>query len=301
MKKLLWGMILVLGLGGVGFWAVRRGLIKPLEVSYIFNEPGKTVKDTSAQTREMVSKIKEATGKATGNYTFWVWRYADNVSYGLGEDDLMPLASMMKVPIMVATLQAVDAGKLSLDEIYTIKPEDVRDGSSFGAGDKLDVRKMLSETGINSDNITPVALVNMVGDAAIRKALTDLGMSEKVWDTKEASAREVGEMWKILYEKNILSPDSKAILREDLTESIYEDRIAKGVTDKNTTLIHKVGTDQDVWADSGMVLDSNNTPLLVMVIMDKGVDRQESADLVPQIAGMIWNYENLKDQAADPS
>jgi beta-lactamase class A len=293
-RKIVFGvLILILLVLGAGFYLVK--FAKPVEITYKFLADTQEKVTADPKIDEVVKQVNIITGTVSGEYAFWVYRFADKKSYGWGEDKKMPMASMIKVPIMAAAIKAIDDQKLSLDGKYQVLPVDIRDGSSYEEGDVLTIENMLEETGRRSDNITPVMLVRIVGEKNVQRIVSLLGLDNNVWESKEATPAEVGEMWKKLIDSDILSADSRELLWGYLRDSIYEDRIVLGLEGlSGLKVTHKVGTDIGVWTDSGFVEDAEGNKLFVVVIMNKDTDRAEATVVVPEIAKTIGDYEFKK-------
>jgi beta-lactamase class A len=98
-------------------------------------------------------------------------------------EESFPLASAVKVPIAVATLQQVERGELGLDELITVEPSDLRPGSliteRFEPRElRLTVRHLLRLSIEVSDNTaTDLLLRRIGGPEAVALAMSDLGIS----------------------------------------------------------------------------------------------------------------------------
>lgn len=77
------------------------------------------------------------------------------------------LASMVKVPIAVAVMQAVDDGLVTLDTSLTVRADDYVDGAgrtnSASVGTPLSVRFLLEQMIVHSDNTASDMLIELVG------------------------------------------------------------------------------------------------------------------------------------------
>ena len=77
------------------------------------------------------------------------------------------LASMVKVPIAIAVMQAVDEGVVTLDTSLTVRADDYVDGAgrtnSASVGTPLSVRFLLEQMIVHSDNTASDMLIELVG------------------------------------------------------------------------------------------------------------------------------------------
>ena len=88
-------------------------------------------------------------------------------SYEYKADEPMPTASLIKLPVMIAAYDAVDKGKLSLDDMIELKKEDQVPGSGmltshFSPGTKISLRDAIHLMIVYSDNTA----TNLVLDQA---------------------------------------------------------------------------------------------------------------------------------------
>ncbi len=276
-RKLIICCFLATGVASVGVWLLAGGkwATEPLKISY------KVTRKSNAFLDRLKSRLTQDTGK----YGIFVYRLKNGVGYGINEDEIMPAASIMKIPIMVAATK-----KLNLEDTYILRDEDKQTGSGpiefMDAGTVFTVNELMQNTGLKSDNTAAVVLANMVGRDYMPTVLTDLGMASSSFSDNTTTARDVGSMWVQIY-KNYLTP-----LKDDLVNSIYEDRLPAGLPSDGLEVVHKVGTGEGIWADAGIVMAEEP---LIIVILNKDVDPDQAGKTVPEITKMIWEYEtNVK-------
>lgn len=83
--------------------------------------------------------------------------------------DSFPLASVVKLPIVLQVLYLYDTGKLSLDQMVEIHPEDLRPGRNnliatlIHPGISLSIRNLMELMLVTSDNTAADVLLNVVG------------------------------------------------------------------------------------------------------------------------------------------
>jgi len=287
---------LATGVASVGVWLLAGGkwATEPLKISYKVTKTGlKVTQDNSRGTSAFLDRLKSRLTQDTGKYGIFVYRLKNGVGYGINEDEIMPAASIMKIPIMVAATK-----KLNLEDTYILRDEDKQTGSGpiefMDAGTVFTVNELMQNTGLKSDNTAAVVLANMVGRDYMPTVLTDLKMASSSFSDNTTTARDVGSMWVQIY-KNYLTP-----LKDDLKNSIYEDRLPAGLPSDGLEVMHKVGTGDRVWADAGIVMPQIPNPNsqipsfepLVIVILNKDVDPDQAGKTVPEITKMIWEYES---------
>lgn len=280
-RGILW-FFLICGVISLVIWSRSQNFgtfswIKPFEVSYLIP---KSNKDTM-QLKNLIKNLQ-------GNYAILVYHLNDQTWYGLNEDMEMPAASIMKVPIMAAVLDT-----LILDDTYTLRNIDKQSGSGsiefMDEGTALTIKELVTEMGKKSDNTATSVLSQKVGDDAVLKIISDWNLHKTDYNQNTTTAYDVGEMWKRVYKK----PD----MWNYLQDSIYEDRITLGLPE-GTKFAHKVGTDDGVWSDSGIVFAPKP---FILVILTRDSDRDEAQKIVPEITKIIWEHEAKSAELLSPS
>ncbi len=97
----------------------------------------------------------------------------------LNADDLFPMASCFKIPVMVAVMRQVDAGVLRLDDRLTLTEADKSPGSTLihcHAGLRLSVRDLLYLMITLSDNTATDMLWRLVGLGSVNQVMHGLGL-----------------------------------------------------------------------------------------------------------------------------
>lgn len=289
-KLILWIFVVTGIVSGILWWwgSDKKDLIlfRPLKVNYTVEQKKFEVeKDQSSQNRNFLSTLQDKISKLQGSYAIYVFRLSENKGYGINEDVIMPAASIMKVPILLAVMKKVENGQLEMDSEYVLRDEDKQSGSGpiefMDAGTKLSVKILLAYMTKNSDNTATYVLANMIGRKEIEIEIERLGMKNTNFDENTTTAADLVTMWRKIYEMK------NEEINKLLENSIYEDRLPAGLPD-TVEVIHKVGTGEGVWADAGIVMAEEP---LVIVILNKNVDLDQAAKIVPDLTKEIWNYE----------
>ena len=241
-------LFLFLLLIGGGFWIFLNKGPGKIEIVYETKDMVQKRKDA-----KMAKTLEEFTKNQTGQYAIKVVRLMTGENYGFDENATMAARSVIKVPIILTAI------RLGYEEKYN---------------------DLLLRMGVNSDNNAQVKIEKVVGKEEIKKTLMQLDMKDTDFDQNITTAEDLAKLWKYVYE-------NKDSVEKYFVDSIYEDRISKGIPE-GVKLIHKVGTDVNIWNDSGIVVD---TKTFILVILNQGVKREEAEKAVPEITKMVWDYE----------
>ncbi len=104
-------------------------------------------------------------------------------------DQPMPTASLIKLPVMITTYQAVDDGKISLDDMIELKAEDQVAGSGllathFSPGLKLSLRDAIRLMISMSDNTATNLVIDKIGLPTTNQCMAALGCKETQLNSK---------------------------------------------------------------------------------------------------------------------
>jgi len=162
---------------------------------------------------------------------------ASGVETHVSADDLFPMASCFKIPVMVEVMRRVDAGELRLEDRVTLTEADKSPGSTLihcHEGLRPSVRDLLYLMITLSDNTATDMLWRLVGLGAVNDTMRDLGlgtidcfMPNREYFLIEAGA---GEEW-----AGLSGPEMVAHWRELEARGEHEDAFRR-VLEENARL-----------------------------------------------------------------
>lgn len=160
--------------------------IKPrivlLFVSLLFIFPVTSAQDPAMQRLEReVARLGRTSGGITGAS---IIHLETGRSVTLNAGQLFPMASSYKVPIAVQLLTMVDQGRIRLDQMIEIKPEDLHPGSGTltnlfkQPGLALSVRNLMELMLLISDNSATDVCLRLAGGAdAVTARMKEIGIT----------------------------------------------------------------------------------------------------------------------------
>ena len=245
-----------------------------------------------AKADKVSSEFREVTRKLSGVYTFFVINLESGFSYGLGQDEILQAASLIKLPTMAGMYMEAEAGRLSLDEVYTLRNEDkvAGSGSLYGkpAGTKLTYRELIEYMGQESDNTAYRAVLNILGEERVKEIINEIGMVETSLDENETTPEDIGLFFRKLWGGNLISERNRDELLGYMTGTIYEEWLVAGIPE-NVRVAHKYGRELHVVNDAGIVFAQKP---FVVVIMTKGVVESEADEIFPELTRIIYSAES---------
>lgn len=249
--------------------------------------------------REYVAKnTDEESGKDIGVYFEYL---PTGTSIGVNDQLEEKLASLIKIPVVMAAYKAVDEGKLSLDQELIITDGDL--DPSFGElwkrgkGTKISVRQAIDLAIIESDNTATKTLTHALPEGYIDDIFDSLDVPKnKNQGFTVISPKNYTSILRSLYLSSYLNRDHSNEILDILSRTNFNDRIPVGVPN-HIKVSHKIGiynlnnaspNNQPVFSDCGIVY-ANNRPYS-LCIMTKNVDESISKRHMQIISKMVYGY-----------
>jgi beta-lactamase class A len=263
-------------------------------------------------------QLEQIAGAAKGRVGVAAVVLETGASASLDPHGHYPMQSVYKLPIGMAVMQQVDAGKIKLDQKVRVTTDDfigraahspIRD--KYPNGIELSVSELLGWMLKESDGTASDVLMALAGGpSAIQAYLTDLKITEMIvldteksfsqdhslqfrnWATPEAAVA----LLRALHERRGLSEPSQALLLKLMTESTPGRRRLKGLLPRGTLVAHKTGTsgtENGVTAatnDIGIVTLPNGQHLAIAVFVgDSPADQNTREEVIAKTAKAVWD------------
>ena len=241
----------------------------------------------------------------------------------LNSQDHFPMQSVYKLPISMALMKQVDAGKIKLEQRVKIAKEDyvgraahspIRD--QYPNGTELSVTELLRFALSESDGTASDVLMKLAGGhEAVQAYLTDLGIKDMmILDTEQSFTQDHSlqyrnfatpdaavDLLRALYEHRGLSESSQALLLKFMAESTTGPKRLKGLLPAGTTVSHKTGTsgtENGITAatnDIGIITLPNGKHVAIAVfVADSPADEITREATIAKIAKAVWDSVGKK-------
>jgi len=236
----------------------------------------------------------------------------------LNPQDHFPMQSVYKLPISMAVMKQVDAGKIKLEQKVAVTKSDfvgvgqhspIRDRNPNGA--EVTVSELLRLAISESDGTASDVLMKLAGGSqAVQMYLTDLPVSDMIVLNTE---KELGQDWQVqyrnsttpdaavallraLHEKRGLSESSQALLLKFLAESTPGAKRLKGLLPSGATVAHKTGTSgvqKGITAatnDIGIITLPNGKHLAIAIFVSNSpADEATREGVIAKIAKVVFD------------
>ena len=228
-------------------------------------------------------------------------------SFAHNADKPMPTASLIKFPLMVATYQAIEDGKLDLQRQITLKKEDQVPGSGiltthFSPGTELSLHDAIHLMIVFSDNTATNLVVDQVGLPVTAKLMETLGCSDTKLHSKvyrgdttifpkrskkfglgSTSAADMIRLLGLLHKGELVSKTASEQMLEHLYKCEAKDMCQRDLP-PGTKFAQKSGSVSAVRTNAG-IIDSPGGPIAICVLTANNEDQRWTNDNAAQVLG----------------
>jgi beta-lactamase class A len=275
----------------------------------------RTVDQRNQELQNQLSQIA-STAKGKVGVAAVVLETGETVS--LKPSDHFPMQSVYKLPIGMAVMKQVDAGKIKLDQKVSVTKRDfvrvgqhspIRDQNPNGV--EITVSDLLRYAISESDGTASDVLMKLAGGPeAIQAYLTELKITDMIVLNTE---KEIGQDWQTQYrnwaspeaavslllalqERRGLSESSQSLLLRFMTESTPGAKRLKGLLPVGTVVAHKTGTSGSqngttaATNDIGIIALPNGEHFAIAVfVSDSPADEATREGMIAKIAKAVWD------------
>ena len=232
------------------------------------------------------------------------------------EDVPFHAASTMKLPVMMALFQAVDAGEMRLSEPFAVRNQfqSLVDGSPFALDPKEDgdsdlyqavgstrpLEELIRRMIVRSSNLATNLLIERIGASRATDLMRGLGAYQMkvlrgVEDEKAfkaglnntATARDLEILLTALARGGTFSQGSNDRMIEILKEQEFNEKIPAYLP-KGTPIAHKTGDITGVHHDAAIVFPPGEQPYVLVVLTRGFQDEKQANQVIAEISRAVW-------------
>jgi beta-lactamase class A len=235
------------------------------------------------------------------------------------EDEVFHAASTMKVPVMMALFQAVDAGELRLTEPIAVRNrfQSIVDGSPFALDPKEDgdpelyqalggsrpLEELIRRMIVRSSNLATNLLIERIGASRATDLMRGLGAyriqvlrgveDQKAYDAglnNTVTARDLEIAFTALAKGSTFAPASNARMIEILKAQEFNEKIPAYLP-KGTPVAHKTGDITGIHHDAAIVYPPGppgESPYVLVVLTRGYQDEKEANRVIAEISRVVW-------------
>lgn len=222
------------------------------------------------------------------------------------KDTLIPSASLIKVPIMLACFYAAEDGKINLGDEVHIKPSEVVAGSkelgNKASSSVFTVEELLRPMITESDNTAANALIDLLGFDASNEYFKKMGLkntniARKMLDFEKrkegeenyTTAQDMAYLLEGLYHESILNKDVSRKCMVLLGQQKINDRIPRKLP-RGTFVAHKTGLEKYVCHDAGIVFTDKGNFLICILTKHSDSFSRSTKKFISDVTLLTYNY-----------
>jgi beta-lactamase class A len=251
-------------------------------------------------------------------------------TYFQSADEVLPTASLIKLPVLIEVYQQVSEGKIKLTDPITLRESDKVPGSGvltehFSAGATFPLQDAVRLMIVFSDNTATNLVLDKIGIESTAKRMEAWGWPNtkihakvfkgsttsvfpersKKYGLGSTTAREMVEILEKLHDGKLVSADACKAMIEHLKSCDDRDKITRFLPPK-TVVAHKTGSVSDARTDAGIIyLPNGGGEVALCVLTADNEDKSwltENAGNVfcARVAKEVFEYFTAK-AAASPA
>lgn len=241
--------------------------------------------------------MRDYLSKQPGNIGVFFEYLPSGNSIGVNDQMEVKIASLVKIPVVMAAYKAIEDQKLQPGKVITVGQEDI--DKSFGslwrqgAGTKITVEESIRLMLVESDNTAVRALTDELPEFAIENVFDSLDIpKEKEGGYAVISPKSYTSILRSLYLSSYLQREHSNAILNTLTKTNFTDRLPSGVPG-NVSVAHKIGIYEldklhPVFSDCGIIYAPNRPYSLCVMTQD--IEEEASRSQMRTISKMVYGY-----------
>jgi beta-lactamase class A len=269
--------------------------------------PEKELKDVKARIQTLASAQKDLVA-GLFFYNPETGAYID-----VGGDKAFSAASTIKLPVLVAFFQAVDAGQVRLDETLVMRKDLVASESGVmqyqPVGTKFSALETADYMITISDNTATNMLIDRLGGiAALNQRFKSWGLNQinlrnplpDLQGTNTVTPKDLSTLMLKIGQGDLLTPRSRDlaldIMRRTVTKTLLPPGLGEG-----STISHKTGDIASVVGDSGLIGMPNGQRYVATIFVKRPHNDPRAQELIRQISKLSYQALSTTSRSAPPA
>jgi beta-lactamase class A len=260
---------------------------------------------TRAADVDLDSRIAPLVKSHKGKVAIAVKHLKTGAEYYLNADEVMPTASLIKLPIMVETYWQAHEGKVKLDATLTLRKADKVQGSGiltshFSDGATFPLKDAVRLMIVYSDNTATNIVLDQVGLPSTNARMEKLGLKEtrinakvfrpetridqergKKYGLGSTTAHEMIQLLELIEAGKAASPEACKEMLGHLKACEDKEKMTRFLP-AGTVVAHKTGSVNASKTDAG-ILYLKAGPVALCVLTDQNEDQRWVADNAAQV------------------
>lgn len=237
-------------------------------------------------------------------YSIYIKDLKNGTLCTINSDKKVPAASIIKLYVMAAAFNCVEAKKISLNERITVKKEEKVPYSIVTLLDDEDtftLKDLIVLMIIQSDNTATNKIIDMVDMTYINNFIQQEGFKSTVLQRKMmdslarkngrenyTSAEDVAVLLEKIYLGKLINKKYSYIMEEILSNQLDHSMMRRNLSDK-LTIAHKSGDLEGIKHDDGIVYTDFGEYIFVMHTWKASSDNY-ARNIIGDVSSHVYNY-----------
>ena len=211
-------------------------------------------------------------------------------------------ASTIKLPILVAFFQEVDAGKVSLKEKLATSKENIGGGSGYmqyqPEGTEYSALRTATSMITVSDNTATNMIMERVGGAGkLNQKFQEWGLAETrirnllpdLTGTNTTSPEDLSNLLLKIDRGELVSPESRKQILKIMKQTRTNTLLPQGL-EPDATIAHKTGDIKSVLGDSGLIYLPTGKRYIASVLVKRPDNDPQARAMIQEISRITYQY-----------
>jgi beta-lactamase class A len=290
------------------FWAT---MVFALFFLFIAIKPNKNAAVEPTPTFEpswlqMESAVSDVVDTYDGDVGIYIKNLKTGYVFERAADRQFVTASLIKMPIMAATFQAIKDGRLSLESEIILRRRHIRDGSGHmkwaRVGQRFRVSDILYQMISHSDNTATAMLIDLFGYDYLNKSFNNFGLvvtqinpmgmslSDKLSNEfdNHTTPREMGMLLEKIYDRELVNDGYSDLMMEIMKRADDPHRLGKFLP-KNWVLARKTGLLRKNCHDCGIVFTPKGD-YIICVMTSNNTTYKKAKGFIANVGQTAYEY-----------
>ncbi len=210
-------------------------------------------------------------------------------------------ASTIKLPILLAFFEAVDAGRIDPNRQVAVQPTQVAPGSGdmqlLAPGTQFTALEVASQMIINSDNTATNMMIDLLGGQDVlnswfqSQGLEKTQLSAPLPDlagTNTTSARDLAHTMLLISQGEDLQMRSRDRVLNILNRTYNKSLLASGPMDQGALTYNKTGDIESVLGDVALIDLPNGKRYVVAILVERPSNDGRAQELIRRVSSQIY-------------
>lgn len=237
----------------------------------------------------------------------------DNSYLDMGGSATFAAASTIKVPVLVAFFQDVDAGKIRLDEKLTLRKELIGQGSGDMQYEPLGTQYTTLEVArrmivISDNTATNMLIARLGGKAALNDRFRSWGlmtteiknMLPDLQGTNTTSPKDLAMVMIRVSQGELISLRSRDRMLDIMRQTVNDSLLPQGLGE-GATIAHKTGDISSALGDVGLIDLPNGKRYAIGVVVKRPPNNYQAAELIRQVSRAAYQHFNRPTTTTAPN